>query len=124
MQVAYLVAQGILRKMGTHFHNVERPHGAETGFDPHAGYTSVTEDNYYEFTHGAMLGPEAPSEWQHRCAGGVLCGSDGNNAGVVTSVGHHAGWCCCACVATGALCKRLGARKWLGSATKRAAGSR
>lgn len=67
-QVTFLVAQGIMRKLGNHFYNVERPHGAETGFDPHAGFTSVTEDNYYEFTHGAMLGPEAPSEWQHRCA--------------------------------------------------------
>ena len=70
LQVAFLVLQGLMRKVGNHMHNVVAPHGAETGFDPHAGYTNVNGENYYEFTHGAMLGPQAPSEWQHRWVGG------------------------------------------------------
>ena len=50
------------------------PHGAESGFDPHAAHDHIDADNVYEYIHGPMLPRNAPGEW---VSGELLCSLPG-----------------------------------------------
>jgi hypothetical protein len=54
---------------------VGKPHGAESGFDPHSAYADVNDDNFFQYINGEILGPEEPSEWVRGVAAGSARGS-------------------------------------------------
>lgn len=67
-QVLYLVLQGLRRVCATNEPvRVAVPHGAESGYDPHAAYdaATLTEDNMYAYIHGHMLPRGSPGDWLH-----------------------------------------------------------
>jgi hypothetical protein len=67
-QVLYLVLQGLRRVYASNEPvRVAVPHGAESGYDPHAAYdaAALTLDNMYEYVHGVMLPRGAPGDYLH-----------------------------------------------------------
>jgi hypothetical protein len=64
MQIMYLALHSVKRALdsdGTP--RVALPHGAESGFDPHQGFSDLNEYNALEYLHGVMLPRGTPGEW-------------------------------------------------------------
>jgi len=69
-QVMTLALAGAKRQLGAGEGGddlrVGKPHGAESGFDPHTAYKDLDDTNFFGYINGQILGPEEPSEWLHR----------------------------------------------------------
>jgi len=53
-QVMHLVMQSVMGMLGAAPENVQAPHGATGGFDPHSAYVDLTDDNFYGYIHGPI----------------------------------------------------------------------
>jgi hypothetical protein len=52
---------------------VGKPHGAESGFDPHSAFKDVDDSNFFQYICGEILGPEEPSEWVCAAPPSLFC---------------------------------------------------